>query len=115
MLAAECLDVADQTLLLDGEGGVTLEYNSQNAELRSKVQELGTMMGVGSFEKAESDSKPVTTKKDTGKTDLELLLARKRQDISLYAMFINSIGKRVFSPWILVAMCVPLGESMIGM
>lgn len=109
----ECLDVADQTILLDDKGGVTLESNAQDSALRSRVRELGTQMGATS-EKVELDMTPIKRKAETNKSEMELLKGRRRQDMSLYTMFINSIGKRYFWPWILVAICVPLGESMIG-
>ncbi|OAR00032.1 hypothetical protein LLEC1_00475 [Akanthomyces lecanii] len=109
----ECLDIADQVLVLDGEGGVTLELNSHSASLRSRLEELGPQLTVAA-DKAESNSQPVKPKKDISDSELELLNSRRRQDMSLYKLFINSIGKRLFWPWILVVICVPLGESMTG-
>lgn len=110
---AECLDIADQILLIDGEGGVTLEANSHSASLRSKLEELDSHP-VATTEKAESVSSPGKAKKEMSDSELELFNSRRRQDMSLYAMFINSIGKHIFWPWILVVICVPLGESMTG-
>ena len=112
-VAAECLDIADQVLVVDGEGGVTLESNSHSASLRSRLEELGPQL-TGVAEKAESDSQPVKMKKEMSNSELELLNSRRRQDMSLYKLFIISIGKRLFWPWILVVICVPLGESMTG-
>lgn len=111
--AAECLDIADQVLVVDGEGGVTLESNSHSASLRSRLEELGPQL-TGATEKAESNPQPGKTKKEMSVSELELLNSRRRQDMSLYRLFINSIGKRLFWPWILVVICVPLGESMTG-
>ncbi|KAJ3498397.1 hypothetical protein NLG97_g1148 [Lecanicillium saksenae] len=109
----ECLDIADQILILDGEGAVTLEANSHSAALRSKIEDLDAHVPA-TAEKATTEIPPLKPKKGISDSELELLNSRRRQDMSLYALFINSIGKRFFWPWILVVICVPLGESMTG-
>ncbi|KAJ6788053.1 hypothetical protein PWT90_09274 [Aphanocladium album] len=110
----ECLDIVDQVLFIDGEGGVALEDNSHSASLRSKIEELDSHVS-GPAEKAETQSTATKRPKEMSDSELELLNSRRRQDMSLYALFINSVGKRYFWPWILVVICVPLGESMTGL
>lgn len=107
------MDIADQILLLDGEGGVTLEANAQNASVRSKVKDIGSRMGVtAEKEELPVSEKPVKASKKESDDEKKLQFSRRKQDLGLYAMFVNAVGKKVFFPWIVILSGITLGEAM---
>lgn len=94
----ECLDVADNLLLLDGEGNVSLETRDPKGKVDA---ELAGLLRQGPFGEKESipvdeaaDESEVSNKPARPSGGIERVDERRpRGDMRLYMLWINSVGR----------------------
>ncbi|KAJ6780954.1 hypothetical protein PWT90_10930 [Aphanocladium album] len=113
----ECLEVADQLLLLDGKGGIALEKDFHEEWFRANLVEALHKQSPTPIREAE-DTEKATIQRSLELQDTAELSATSSPDpkrgfnLSLLAFFINSIGRSTFTLWVFSVFLVSFGETV---
>ncbi|KAJ2976534.1 hypothetical protein NQ176_g4897 [Zarea fungicola] len=114
----ECLEVADEAILLDGNGTVSCEPCKENNVLRSHVarllqqgllgKERDTVMGAAQIQRRDAaaavDTMTLGVQREND--------ARQRGDLKLYMLWINSIGRKRTFLWLLLVVIMSIFEVL---
>ncbi|OAR00024.1 hypothetical protein LLEC1_00470 [Akanthomyces lecanii] len=113
----ESLDVADQLLLLDGKGGITLEKDFREewfqAHLVEALSHQTTMAVLETEDKEKAAIQRSREFQDSGSLSaIGTPLPHRGLKLSMYTFFINSIGRRAFAAWVFSVFLLSFSESI---
>lgn len=113
----ECIRVADQYIVLDGKGKVTISTPDAAKPVESQLQWLfsqdkasGATSGAGKSEKEESEEEDKAAA--TSPSEEEEDATRKRGDLRLYSFWLGFIGYPRFARWFLLVAGAALMDGM---
>ncbi|OAA82650.1 ABC transporter [Akanthomyces lecanii RCEF 1005] len=96
----DCVDFADQYVVLEDEGQVSVSTPGNDPEIRSRLEWLfrpestGTSNDTGSAEKADGNQSPSNTTPESGPQDADNKL-RQQGGLSLYSFWLKFAGRKV--------------------
>lgn len=112
----ECLEVADELILLDGNGTVSCEPCKQNSALRSQVIHLLQQGLLGKEHDSITDATQMQNRDTVAAVDATTLGvqsendARQRGDVKLYMLWVNTIGRKRLFLWLLLILIMAITE-----
>lgn len=113
----ESLEVVDQLLLLDGQGGITMEKDFREEWFQAHLVEALSHQTTTAVLKTEDKEKAAIQRFHEFQNSTSLFavgtpLPARGRNLSMYTFFINSTGRSAFAVWVLSVFLVSFGESI---
>ncbi|OAA78555.1 ABC transporter, transmembrane domain, type 1 [Akanthomyces lecanii RCEF 1005] len=113
----ESLEVADQLLLLDGKGGITLEKDFREEWFQAHLVEALSHQTTTAMSETEDKEKAAIQRSRefqelAGLSAIGAPLPNRGLNPSMYTFFINSSGRSAFAAWVFSVFLVSFGESI---
>lgn len=114
---AECLDVVDQVIVLDGNGHAQLETNVNDEQTRRKIlRAFNTPASLRSEDqetKEQEDIRRSLENQPPTMTEAERYKSTRHfGDWSLYGLFLGPVGKLKLFSWLLLMFSASSGEAL---
>lgn len=113
---AECLDVADQLIMLDGNGHASIDVSEHNREARMEtIRSLNSGIAAKTEADEEHEQEKIRLSFDQEATHANASPGpknnvRQKGDASLYWLFIDPMGRIKVSFWAVVMLLASIGE-----
>lgn len=112
----DCVDFADQYVVLEDEGQVSVSTPGNDPEIRSRLEWLfrpestGTSNDPGSAEEADGSQSPSNTTPESGPQDADDKL-RQQGGLSLYSFWLKFAGSMTFTGWLFLIILTGVADG----